>query len=169
MKKIHFPILVILVILLGSCGYRFVTGGLLPGKIKTVAVKVFENNSFYSGAENAFTNALIQEIIQNSGTRVVSVDKAQAVISGTIRSVTFSGLSRTALDQVLERRVVAVIDIEMTDETGEVVWQLKNYKGVEDSTVSSENVSDEASKKETINKAALKMAQKIVGKMLDDF
>ena len=154
---------------LSACGYKLKTSGLLPGNTRSVSVHVFRNKSTYSGAQSQFTNALIREILLSTQTRVADPGKASVVIDGSIDSLTFSGLSRTSSDEVLERRVTAVVSLTMKDNDGQVVWQLRRFRGVEEATVSSENASDEASKKEAIETAFAKMAQKIVSQMLDDF
>lgn len=154
--------------ILPACGYRFSAGGTLPGNTIRVAVSMFENKSSHSGAEVELTNALIREIMLSSDARVVDRSDSNAVISGTIESLTFSNLSRTSSDQVLERQVIAAIRLKMVRD-GETVWELKNYRGVEEAAVSSENISDEAGKDEVIRKVFAKMAQKIVSRMQDDF
>ncbi len=171
MKKVLFAVFLIAAALVTmfSCGYRFSSGGLLPGNTATVAVRTFENKSDYSGAETRFANALVQEIMIRSDTRVVDLQDADAVISGTIRSITFSTLSRTSSDQVLERQVTALIDVKMVDSEGLTVWELRNFRGVEDGFVSSDNTSDESGKKDVIEQAFAKMAHKIVAAMCDDF
>ncbi|MCD4743483.1 MAG: hypothetical protein K8R67_13525 [Desulfobacteraceae bacterium] len=57
MKKILIIVAFFILSFVVSCGYKFSGGGLLPGKTKLVAVKMFENKTSESGAETIFANA----------------------------------------------------------------------------------------------------------------
>jgi len=76
-----------------ACGYQFEGGGYINKDVTRVAVKVLGNKSAETGADVIFTNALVREILQKTDTKVVDEATANAVIEGTIKSVSFSSLS----------------------------------------------------------------------------
>ena len=109
------------------------------------------------------------ELVQSSEAVVVDRDEAEAVILGTIRSITLGELTRTADDAVVERRVSAALDLDVVSKDGETIWSVRNFSESEVYTVSSANVSDEAAKREAVRKIADRVSERIISKMRDDF
>ena len=169
MKNLLLVISILVLIFVTSCGYKFAGGGLLPGKTKFVAVKMFENKSSETGAENIFANALSNELMEKSDSQVVDFEKADAYFSGIVKSVSISTLTRTSADAVIERKVSAVIDLKMIDKDGELLWFVKDFQGREEFQVTTENITDMALRTLALEKIAERIAQKVVSRMLDDF
>ncbi len=169
MKKILIIVSFLILTVFSSCGYKFSGGGLLPGKTKLVAVKMFENKTFESGVENIFANALSIELMEKSDSEVVKFEDADAYFSGIVKSISIATLTRTAVDAVIERRVSAVIDLQLTDKDGNILWFVKDFQGVEEYRVTTENLTDMASRTTGLTKIAERIAEKVVSGMLDDF
>lgn len=76
---------------LGGCGYQFGYGSRsLPGGVKSVYIPIFENETYQTGAEVPFTNALIAEIHDSKIARLASGPKsAEAVLKGRVIRVDF--------------------------------------------------------------------------------
>ncbi|MCK5313231.1 MAG: hypothetical protein KAJ62_14035 [Desulfobacteraceae bacterium] len=168
-KKISVIVSILIISCVASCGYKFSGGGLLPGKTKLVAIKMFENKSSETGAEIIFTNALSVELMGESDSQVVAFKDADAYFVGIVKSVSISTLTRTSDDAVIERKVSAVIDLKMMDKDGKILWFVKNFKGREEFRVTTENITDMASRTIALRKIAGRIAQKVVSRMLDDF
>lgn len=170
MKKIILLIVSFFILsIVGSCGYKFSGGGLLPGKTKFVTVKMFENRSSETGAENIFANALSIELMEKSDSQVVKLEDADAYFSGVVKSISISTLTRTSDDAVIERKVSAVIDLKMIDKDGNILWFVKDFQGREAFQVTTENITDMASRTVAVRKIAERIAQKVVSRMLDNF
>ncbi len=137
--------------------------------ITRVAVRVYENKSSETGAGLSFTNALVQEILQKTDTKVVDESVANHIIEGRIEAITFSTLSRSTTDSVLERRVSAIIDLKIKNKNGGIIWSIKNFSSNEDYTVSSNATDDEANKRQAVDKIAQRSAEHLVSKMLNKF
>ncbi len=173
MKKIQCSILIIMLtglfIVLSSCGYQLEGGGYLDNNITKVAVSVFENKSSETGAGLTFTNAMVQEILQKTDTVVVDVSLADHIIEGRVDAITFSTLSRSTTDSVLERKVSAIVDLKIKNKDGDVIWSAKNFSSDEDYTVSSDVTADDANKRAAVDKIAIRSAERLVSKMLNNF
>ena len=156
-------------LLMCACGYRFEGGGYLKKEVRTVSVAVFENLSAEDMADLTFTNELVQEIVDKSDTRVVDGDRADAVIYGTIRSISFATLSRSSTESVLERRISAVLDVRMLDREKSVIWSVKDFSVHEESEVSDGQLEDESNKSAALEKIAQRSAEKLVSRMLTNF
>jgi hypothetical protein len=152
-----------------SCGYRFEGGGYLKETVKRVAVQVFKNQSTETGADLTFTNALIQEIIEKTDTRVVDEQSADTIIRGVVKSITFDTLSRSTTESVLERRVSATVDAQLVNKEGDIIWSVAGFAVKEDYTVSENQLTDDSNKKQAVEKIASRTAEKLVSKLLVNF
>jgi outer membrane lipopolysaccharide assembly protein LptE/RlpB len=169
MKNLKWIITAIVAVMLSACGYQFEGGGYLADDVKRVYVDGFENKSSETGAGIAFTNALIEEIIRISDTRVVDKDQAEFIIQAQVNSITFSVLSRSTTDAVTERRASASVDLKILDKDNEIVWSVKDFTIREDYSVSDDVVTDEANKADAVAKIAVKSAEQLVSRMLSNF
>ncbi len=66
----------------GCCGYS--TRSLLPGYIRKVHIKIFDNQTYKSGLDELATQLTIEAFRNNSNLKIVSEDQADIVISGKI-------------------------------------------------------------------------------------
>ncbi len=172
MKNLKWSIFICLLVLtfFASCGYQFEGGGYIKDNVMHIAVQVLENKSSETGAGITFTNALIQEIIQNTDTKVVNESSATAVLEGTISAITFRTAARSSTESVIDRKVSSIVDLKLTNkEDGEVIWSVKSFVTYEVYAVSEDKVNDEVSKKEAVNKIAIRNAEKLISQMLTNF
>lgn len=152
-----------------GCGYRLVGGGFINNDVTRVAVAMFENKSTESRAGISFTNELIREITAKTDTIVVGAGNATRKISGSVQSITFSTLSRSSSEDVMEREVQAMVDVVLTGAGGKILWSVKNFSATESYTVSSSTVDDEANKREAVDLIAERVAERLVSRMTNDF
>ncbi len=122
--------LVLTGLLLAGCGYE--QGGVFTSSVRTVAVPIFDNQSFYRGLEFELTEATIKQIELRTPYKVVSQDVADTVLHGTIRRVEQTLLSRGddgGLPQELELRVL--LDMEWLDaRTGQPLRSCEGFEVV---------------------------------------
>ncbi len=156
-------------LMLFSCGYRLEGGGSLPGRPSNVAVKMFKNKSAQIGAEAAFTNALINELLENAKVKIVNQSYADCVIHGRVTSVILGALTRSSDDSVNERQVTASVDVEMKNQDGKTIFSVSGFSHSEVFSVRQDNENDEAAEKKAVEKIADRVAQRLVSQMMDNF
>lgn len=114
-------------LVLTGCGYR--SNSLYPQEVRTVAVPMFENRSFYRGMEYDLTEALAKQIELRSPYKVVGREAADSIIQGVIVNVSERRIAITnsgGLPQDME--LVMTVDFEWRDQrTGKI---LRERKGV---------------------------------------
>lgn len=89
-KTVTSVLLLTQVMTLASCGYQFGYGDRsLPEGVKSVYIPIFENESYQTGAEVQFTNALIAEIHDSKIARISSAKTAEATLKGRVIRVDF--------------------------------------------------------------------------------
>jgi hypothetical protein len=127
------PIIILLLLVSGftEC-YKPVTNSGLPKRIKTVAVPAFqfEVEGARYRVESRFTEAITKEIIKRGrGLKVQgSRENADAVVEGTIRNFSFSGvlLDRDGRARVYEVTVVAAVTIRDLKEN-KILYDNQNF------------------------------------------
>lgn len=172
-RHFHRICLVVITLLtLSACGYRFPGGGLLPGGVEEVAVGVFYNRSGEVGVEGIISNDIIDILNEfgrtGKGANLGS-ETAQATLSGTVLSVTTNSISRESVHTVAERRVTVAISLELVDSDGAVIWQVSQLSENEEYEVEADKAATEMNKREAISKLSERLAEKAYYKMTDDF
>ena len=120
----------LLILTLPGCGYT--STELFPEKVRTVAVPIFQNNTFYREMEFDLTDALIKEIELRTPYKVTDQSVADTILQGEIVSVDQTRLSRQAIGgvpQELELRVT-VDFIWKNINTGELLRERKGMQAV---------------------------------------
>lgn len=163
-------VLSVLLFVLTSCGYQFEGGGYLNSDVTHVAVEMMDNKSSATGAGVAFTNSLIKEIVDKTDTKLVDdATKADAVLKGRVNSITFSTLSRSTTESVVERRISASVDMQLVDKDGQIVWSVKNLTSRDEYKVSEDKITDSSNKRDAVLKIAIRNAEKAVIRMMNKF
>ena len=151
---------IILLLLFSACGYRFAGNGSLPSGITSISVEMFKNRSAVTGMENIITNDLIYEFIRHGQTVLTGKDKADAVLTGVIVSISSRTISHKGEYTSSERRVELKVDLQLTDKSGGVIWSAKNISDNEAYKVSSTKQVTEGNKKLAIKKLTKRLAGK---------
>ena len=138
-------------LLLAACGYKFTGGGNLPRNVQTIFVSVFENRSGAIAIENTLTNNIINEFISKRPEALAKQGQAEAILTGTIRSVRRGTITRTGQDRPLERRVTMVIDVKLADRSGEVIWSGRNVSASQAYEVEGDSGATQQNEREAID------------------
>ena len=153
---------------LSACGYRFAGGGTLPSGIKSVCVTILANRTSETGVENTFTNDLIYEFTRNG--KIASIDKADALLSGVVKSMSIETISRSGAHTSIERRVTVTLDLKLTDNDGRIIWSVKGVSGNEAYKVVSDNkLSTEQNRRNAISTLSERLAEKIYNSLTENF
>lgn len=115
----------VLALLAGGCGYRFVGSGAgLPDDVRTVYVEPFLNRTRAVGLEDGLTLAVRRLLSRQRSPRLVErFEDADAVLSGVIRHYGITDVAVNRSDQVLQ--LEARLDVETTlrrRQSRELLW-----------------------------------------------
>ena len=115
--------------LLAGCGYA--GKSILPPTIKKVAVPTFANKTLKYGIETHLTQTLIREFLIDGRLTIVSPEKADAVLEGTIRKYFLEPLLYDANNVVIQYRLKIVVDIVFKDvKTNKIIWEQPEIGGI---------------------------------------
>ena len=159
----------ILLLTLSACGYRFSGGGSLPGGVKRVTVGVFSNSSGETGVEGIISNDIVYEFTRNGKDFTPRKESADAVLSGSVLSVTTWPISRRSTHNVQERRISVTISLKMTDSKGGILWQAPTLSENEEYEVTDEKGTTEQNKRKAIQKLSRRLAERVFYQMTDNF
>lgn len=107
----------------GCLGYRSYFGK-FPPELRSLAIPVFANDTFYTGLEMDLTRAVQEEMTRRQGRRLAEASEAVATLTG--RLVQFS--PREALtvgrgDDVVDRQAVASAEITVRTADGRALLE----------------------------------------------
>lgn len=119
MRYLIFVIVAMLsVAIFCSCGvYSFSPGG--KSSIKTIAISQFENKTIESGLSSRLTDLIVDAFISDGNLKVVSPDKADAILSGTLTGYERKAKDYTASDTVNQYAVMLVLEVTLGAPGGE--------------------------------------------------
>ena len=169
-RKIRFSTMAAALLLLVACGYRFTSGGQLPGGVSSIAVDMFTNRTVETGIETYFTSDLVYELTRSGRVNVLPANEAEAVLHGVIVTVLEKTISRKDVTVAQSRRVYVTLDLKMMDRSGRIVWARRKLTDNETYQVDNASGLDSASnKREAIRIISRRMAENIYKDMTDEF
>jgi len=111
----------LLIPFLASCtGYQL--GGVKPkslAKVRMISVPMFKNDTQHPRAEAIATSAVASAMLQDGTYRISSLDKADAVLEGTVHRIDYTQVRATRLDTLRP---------EELQNTVTVIWLLKDAR-----------------------------------------
>ena len=171
-KEIRRAIVVLAVfVVLAGCGYDFKGAGLTaPVDVRTIAVTILENRTSESGIETVFTGDLTYEFTRSKVLRVGDKNTADAVLSGSIASLTVDTISHTASYASDERRVTVTLNLALRRADGKVIWSDTALSDREVFRVdSSDKLETQSKRRAAIETISERLAEKIHNRILHDF
>ena len=161
-----------LVLSLSGCGYHVAgSTNLLPTEIHTIAVTPFRNASIQYKLSDYLTEAVVREMNARTHYKIVA-DPAQAdaVLSGAVANM-FS--SAVVADPVTGRssgaQVVVLIQAELTDKSGKVLFERPNIEFREryEISINPQQYFDES--QAALQRLSKDVARTVVSAILDNF
>lgn len=175
MKKTNVLTLVIVMsaALVISCGYRFSPGGEdIDKSIRTVYVDTLGNRTSEANLENTFRNAFIDQFRKSSRFKLAdSREDADAILRGTITSLSASHLSYSSASVAKEDRVTGVMELVFEERVSrKVIWSNSGVSWYEDYLVNqTDTLATEINKQSSLSKLATDMADRAYRLLMSGF
>jgi outer membrane lipopolysaccharide assembly protein LptE/RlpB len=125
-------IVLALLSVLASCGYRFTpVGGVVPEGMKTIAVPVFINGTNEPFVDTELTQAVVDEFLFDGRLKVVSLERADIVLRGKVIKFDLAALSYTADSHVQQYMVNMSVNVSIEDaKSKKILWQEEGLSSV---------------------------------------
>ena len=160
----------LLEVLFSACGYHFAEVSGFPGDTERLFVKVLENKTQETGAENILTAAILNELtLRKTDELARSIDDADVVLSGAVDLVTIKTIASSEPNVASERQVTVSVDLKLTKKDGSVVWTAKNLSDFEAYLVDTDTQKTDANRRTAIGVLSKRIAQRVVNRFSDDF
>jgi hypothetical protein len=142
-----------------GCAYS--NTALIPRDINTVAVVIFQNDTFYRGFEFELSRALVEEIERKTHLKVVERDRADTLLTGRITDAYERVLVEDQADQPTEKQITVVIDFRWEDlRSGQVIVSRSNFRQTAEYVIPAGETLSAAR-----NEAFIDLAERIVEQM----
>ena len=166
--------LAIFILLLSTvlgCGYKVMgRGGQFPDGITSLAIAQLENKTKEANLGAIFVSALRREFIYRREVEIVSEQKADASLQGTITSITVRSLAYDEEARAREYRVTIALDLRLVSQgSNEILWRGDGITGSEEYLASTDVIVDEGRKNSAIRKIAVDLAEEIYIKIKERF
>ncbi len=152
-----------------ACGYRFSGSGDLPQGIEKLHIGVFENRTSENGLESRIANDLIYQFTRFGSLNLTNQTKADAFLTGTIKSVKSVTISHESANTSTERRLQVTIALKLTAKEGKLLWSDSAISAYETYEVGSDKAQTEKNKKSALAKLSSRVAERIYYRLTDNF
>jgi outer membrane lipopolysaccharide assembly protein LptE/RlpB len=174
MRRKNITYLIVISILFSSafgCGYKLMgRGGEFPEEITSLAIGPLENTTKEANLGAICVSALRREFIYRHEVEIVSEQKAQATLQGTIISITVRSLAYDEEARAREYRVTITLDLLLIRRgNAEVLWQGNGITGSEEYFASSDVMVEEGRKNAAIRMIADDLAETTYIKIKERF
>jgi PBP1b-binding outer membrane lipoprotein LpoB len=159
-------------ILAAGCGYAFAPQGEhIDRRIRNIYVEPFGNKTAQAELENYVRTAFIDQILQNSRFKAVSsVEKADAVISGSVLNYNATVLSYRRNILAAEERATVTLEVSFRDlQTGKTLWSSRAVSGTVDYRLEDDINLLTATRKISFSKLSKDTAEKAFNLMMSNF
>ncbi|MGB9719981.1 MAG: LPS assembly lipoprotein LptE [bacterium] len=106
----------------GCCGYS--TRSLLPGYIRKVHIKIFENQTYKPGLNEIATETTIEAFRNNSSLKIVSEEQADIVVNGKVTGFSKDPHVYTGALDVTQYKITVKLSVTCLDQVKNTIfWQ----------------------------------------------
>ena len=160
------------IVMVSSCGYRFAGQGAFPEGVELIYIEVFENLTSKTGIERVVTNQLVFEFTRQRDKSLASdTENADAVLKGVIRTIRTQTISRVGTEVASQREVTMTVDLKLVKpDGGEVIWEAKSItdRQAYDVDQNSQLATDQ-NENIAIGRLSERMSERIFGRLTNDF
>jgi outer membrane lipopolysaccharide assembly protein LptE/RlpB len=170
-KTAEIGLLLLLFASLTSCGYRFAGSGEFPKGVNYIFIEVLENRTSTTGVERTVTNQLIFEFSkQRESSLVNDLEKADAILKGSINSIRTQTISRVDTAVANEREVVMTIDLRLIKkDDGTVLWAARGLSDRQAYDVDTVQVETDRNEEVAIARLSERISERVFNRLTDDF
>jgi hypothetical protein len=138
-------------------------GGEFPEGITSLAIIPLKNKTTEPNLTSIFASALHREFIFRHEVEIVTEEKAQALLQGSITSIYIGSAAYDALGRVTEYQVTIGLDLSLIRQGkgGAILWRGDKIQGSWHYIASSDIMVNEGNKNSAILKIADDLAEKI--------
>ncbi|MDD5433923.1 MAG: LptE family protein [Nitrospira sp.] len=165
--KFTYPIIIVFIFLVSSCGYQFAERGVhIPATVRSISIPVFKNKTMEPILEEEITSEVIRGFINDRRLEVADKSVSDLILYGSITSYKESPLSFDKSQNSLENRITVTVHIKLRQQSAEnPLLEIDMTKNAEYS-VSSDVMLTRAAKLSAIKELARNLSEEISDRIL---
>jgi outer membrane lipopolysaccharide assembly protein LptE/RlpB len=154
-----------------GCGYHIMgRGGEFPEGITSLAISPLENTTKEANLSAIIVSALRREFIYRREVEIVTENKADASLQGTITDITTHSIAYDEEARAQEYRVTITLDLRLIRrDNGAILWRGDGITGSEEYLTSTDVIVEEGRKNTAIRTIADDLAEVIYIKIKERF
>jgi Lipopolysaccharide-assembly len=156
---------------LAGCGYHFAgSNPILPGRIRTIEVPIFQNATARAFLESILTNHVRSRFSRFTGVKLVNEGRqAEGRLVGKIVAYEVKATAFDALDNIIEYTATMQVEVSLKQTVdGKILWKnLVSWDGTFPAGID-KNL-QEVNQQKAIVEICEKLAGEILYRMLEDF
>lgn len=159
--------LLLLLFVLGSCGYTIVSGekGLFQGEVVTLDVPVFKNQSFEPQISQFFTEEFTRELIV-SGLFGVNKEGSSNTLQGTIVTTRIVPTAMSSQGLVIQKTIYVTLGLALSKKDGRLI---KNWSMIDAEPYDVQDINlEDPNKKQALIRIAGRMSRRFSALILAD-
>jgi outer membrane lipopolysaccharide assembly protein LptE/RlpB len=163
--------IILSVVVVSACGYRFAGQGAYPKGVETIFIEVFENRTGKTGIERVVTNQLVFEFTrQREKSLAGAAENADAVLKGVIRTIRTQTISRVGTEVASQREVIMTVDLGLVEQDGgETIWAAKGIIDRQAYDVAESKLETERNESIALARLSERMSERIFARLTNDF
>jgi hypothetical protein len=162
-----------IIVLLMGCGYHFTSGGEnIDQSIRTVYVASFSNRTSEAHLENMLRSAFIEQFRKSSRFELADRrEEADAVLRGSVNSLSFTHLSYSSADVAREDRATVTMELIFEErEDRKIIWSNPAFSWYGDFPVTqTDTLKTDISRQGALNKLSADLANRAYRLMMSGF
>ncbi len=167
--KRSLALLLLICLLLPSCGYRFSGGGRLPGGVESLSVLMLENRTAEVGIQTQLNSDIIYEVTRRDSSRIARSENADALLSGVVKTIQDTDIAHTGTSTASQRRVTLTVDMKLERPDGTLLWSRNGLSDYEAYDVAADRNQTDQNRSGAIEKLSKRLAEIIYKSITDDF
>jgi len=160
----------ILMVLVGGCGYQMVGKQTqVPPGLDSIAIPTFLNQTLEPGIEVQLTQGFLREFIFDRRARVVGRKEADSILEGVIKTFRRFSVAYNQSGIALEYQITMVVDLTLKKQTGEVLWKEQNLTETRYYRTAASAIMSESNKDAAVQLIGSIMAERIRNRVFHEF
>mgnify|MGYP001817612853 FL=1 len=169
-KMIGVVFLVVFLVPITSCGYRFTGNEVLPRGVERLFIQLLDNKTTEPGIDIVVTNELKNEFIRKYRGILVDRETAEAILSGAVVGIRTETVARKGALTALERSVSMTVDLKLKTTGNERIWFARGITRSDTyAVVSGDKEANEQNKGKALKDIAERIAEISFYRLTDDF
>ena len=163
LSKVIIPFIklsiLLMFLLLNSCGYSFNKRSFLPETIQSICIDILDRGYLEPGFERVLTHELINELLR---IKMYNGSNCDAFLKGEITNIKTDAASHTNTGRTSEKRIHVNVNLKLIDKSGKRIMLFNDIVDSQTYDIDPDKEEDQFIKLRSLEKISKRIAKKII-------